>query len=197
MKIGTHNSATGGKLIWWQRPFAWFLNLTSRCQKKSIAQQLRDGVRLFNLQVTRYNGNWHFSHGLCIYKEKLIETLAVMRATASKKDPIYFQLYLDKNFFCRQEREKFIKLVEDIKNYYCASHFVMLQAWIEGSGEYPHKSRKRIDISEHYWTRDWGKKFGKSIIDKIPLPLRHAKLFNKEYKANCCSNYLMLDFYEI
>ena len=115
MIYGTHNSATGGKLIWWQRPFAWLLNTTSRCQNKSIEQQLRDGVKLFNLQITYYKGEWHFSHGLSIYEEKFIEALAKMRAVATKREPIYFQLYLDKNFFCGQNKEKFKKLVEDIK----------------------------------------------------------------------------------
>lgn len=197
MITGTHNSATGGKLVWWQRPFAWLLNLTGRCQKRSIEQQLDDGVKLFNLQVTYYNGEWHFSHGLSIYKEKLIETLAKIRAAASKREPVYFQLYLDRNFFCGQDKERFRKLVEDIKNYYCAPHFVMLSAWIENSSEYPYKSRKKIDMREHYWTLSWGKTFGKSFLDMLPLPLRHARLFNREYKKNCTSDYLMLDFYEI
>lgn len=197
MITGTHNSATGGKLVWWQRPFAWLLNLTGRCQKRSIEQQLDDGVKLFNLQVTYYNGEWHFSHGLSIYKEKLIETLAKIRAVASKREPVYFQLYLDRNFFCGQDKERFRKLVEDIKNYYCAPHFVMLSAWIENSSEYPYKSRKKIDMREHYWTLSWGKTFGKSFLDMLPLPLRHARLFNREYKKNCTSDYLMLDFYEI
>lgn len=197
MITGTHNSATGGKLVWWQRPFAWLLNLTGRCQKRSIEQQLDDGVKLFNLQVTYYNGEWHFSHGLSIYKEKLIETLAKIRAVASKREPVYFQLYLDRNFFCGQDKERFRKLVEDIRNYYCAPHFVMLSAWIENSSEYPYKSRKKIDMREHYWTLSWGKTFGKSFLDMLPLPLRHARLFNREYKKNCTSDYLMLDFYEI
>ena len=197
MIYGTHNSATGGKLIWWQRPFAWLLNTTSRCQNKSIEQQLRDGVKLFNLQITYYRGEWHFSHGLSIYEEKFIEALAKMRAVATKREPIYFQLYLDKNFFCGQEKEKFKKLVEDIKNYYCAPHFVMLTAWIEGCDEYPYKSRKKIDLREHYWTLTWGKTLGQNLLDMLPFPLRHAKKYNKKYKENCTSNYLMLDFYEI
>lgn len=194
---GTHNSGTGGRLIWWQRPFTFILNPTSRCQEKSIAEQIKDGVKLFNLQVTHHNGRWHFSHGLCIYEERLFEALGIMRAAARKKAPIYFQLYLDKNFFLGQKKELFLKLVEDIKKYYCAPHFVMLSAWIEGSNEYPHKARTSIDKREHYWTKTWGKLFGKSLIDRLPLPLRHAKLYNEAYRKNCNSKYLMLDFYNI
>ena len=49
MIYGTHNSATGGKLVWWLRPFAWVINPTSKCQDNSIDEQLQDGVKLFNL----------------------------------------------------------------------------------------------------------------------------------------------------
>ncbi|MBQ8270436.1 MAG: hypothetical protein IJZ22_04415 [Bacteroidaceae bacterium] len=192
---GTHNSGTGGRLVWWQRPFAFILNCTSRCQERSIAEQVQDNVKLFNLQVTYYKGEWHFSHGLCIYEERLFEALGIMRAAADKKAPIYFQLCLDKNFICGQKRELFLKLVKDIKDYYCAPHFVMLSAWIEGSDIYPHKSKKVIDKREHYWTKAWGKSFGKSFIDRLPLPLRHAKLYNAKYRKECESKYLMLDFY--
>jgi hypothetical protein len=38
--------------------------------------------------------------------------------------------------------------------------------------------------------------YGKSWIDKLPLPKRHAKKYNKKYKERCVKNYLMLDFYE-
>lgn len=31
MILGTHNSATGGKLLWWLKPLAWLINPTSKC----------------------------------------------------------------------------------------------------------------------------------------------------------------------
>ncbi len=197
MILGTHNSGTSSKLVWWLRPFSTLLNLTSRCQRKSIEEQLNDGVRVFNLQVTFYNNEWHMSHGLCIYEDKLIEQLALMRAKATKRKPVYFQLYLDKNFFCGQDKERFRKLVKDIRNYYCAQHFIMLSAWIEGSNEFPYKSRKRIDLCENYWSLTWAKNFAKNLLDRLPLPKRHARRFNKSYKEECKSGYLMLDFYDI
>lgn len=197
MITGTHNSGTGGKLVWWQRPFAPLLHMTSRCQNRSIARQLADGVKLFNLQVTFYKGDWHFSHGLCIYEETLTEALATMKACAEKNGPIYFQLYLDNNFFCGQEKDKFLKLVNDIKEYLCSSQFIMLSAWVEGSSEYPHKSKEKIDKREHYWTTTWGKIYGKGLIDRLPLPLRHAKKYNEQYRRECDGQYLMLDFYNI
>jgi hypothetical protein len=47
--LGTHNSGTSSKLVWWQRPLGWLLHLTSRCQTLSIEEQLKNNVRLFNL----------------------------------------------------------------------------------------------------------------------------------------------------
>lgn len=195
MKLGTHNSATGGQLLWWLRPLAWVINPTSKCQDRTIQEQLADGVKVFNLQVAYVNGKWRFSHGLAIYKEDVFETLAVMKATATKEEPIYFQLYLDKCVWRKQDIEEFEYLVEIIKNEYCDENFVMLSAWVEGTKYYPYSSGKKISLEEHYWTLAWGKMYGKTWIDKIPLPKRHAKKFNSKYKSECQKEYLMLDYY--
>lgn len=195
MTLGTHNSATGGQLLWWLRPLAWVINPTSKCQDRTIADQLADGVKVFNLQVAHVGGKWRFSHGLALYKEDVFETLAMMKACATKEEPIYFQLYLDKCFWCKQDIEEFEYLIEIIKNEYCDVNFVMLYAWVEGTKYYPHTSDKKISLEEHYWTLAWGKMYGKSWVDKLPLPKRHAKKFNKKYKSECKMEYLMLDYY--
>ena len=193
MNIGTHNSATGGKLVWWLRPFAWLLHPTSRCQDRTIEQQLKDGVRLFNLQVTMYRGEWHISHGLCIYEEKLFDVLDRMK----KYKGIVFQLYLDNNFFVGQNEEAFIELVDDVKRKYCSDDFIMHMAWIEGTDKYPHKTKRKLSIEEHYWTRAWAANHASSWLDHLPLPRYHAKRCNRVYKKSCKADYLMLDFYEL
>ena len=170
MILGTHNSATGGRLLWWLRPLAWLINLTSKCQNKTISEQLEDGVKVFNLQVTRYKGEWVFSHGLAIYKEKLFDALELM-----KNKPVYFQLYLDDNFITGQPCEQFRELVKEIKVKYKDQ---FLYAWIEGSKEYFY-SDNHINYEEHYWTLGWVKKNSKSILDWLPLPKYHAKKYNK------------------
>ena len=197
MTYGTHNSATGGQLVWWLRPLAWLVNATSKCQTKSIAEQLEDGVRLFNLQVTKYNGEWVFSHGTAIYKEELFSTLALMLHYATQEKPIYFQLVLDNNWFTGQPEEEFRELVELIVDDLKAANLKMLYAWIEGSGEYPYKSGIQLSYNENYWTFDWAKNYAKNLLDWLPLPKRHAKKHNREYKANCKSEFLMLDYYEL
>lgn len=195
MILGTHNSATSSRLVWWQRPFSLLLHLTSRCQNRSIGEQLEDGVRLFNLQVCKYKGEWHISHGLCIYEAKLWRVLDAMKLySEAYGEKIIFQLYLDNNFFVGQDEEKFLELVGEVKKNYCSPYFVLHTAWVEGTNKYPHKTEQKLSIEEHYWTTSWAK--DRTMLDKLPLPKRHAKRYNKIYRQGCKADYLMLDFYE-
>ena len=191
MILGTHNSATSGKLVWWQRPFSLLLHLTSRCQDRTIKQQLEDGVRLFNLQVCWYKGAWRISHGLCIYEDKLMDVLDELKAY----NGIVVQLYLDKNFFVKRSERAFVRLVGEVKKKYCSPEFILQKAWIEGTEKYPHMTTYKLSIEEHYWSKGWASVFASSWLDRLPLPKRHAKKHNKAYKIVCKSNYLMLDFY--
>ena len=196
--LGTHNSGTSSKLVWWQRPFAWIMHLTSRCQTLSIEEQLKRNVRLFNLQITRYKKEWVFSHGMCIYTEKLYDALNNMVKYATEESPVYFQLYLDKNFLVGQNKTEFRKLVDDLVDELKGTNVHMRYAYIEKSHEYPYNDLSiKIDTSEHYWTMGWAKDNAKSWIDYLPLPKRHAKKYNKKYKEENKRDYLMLDFIEI
>lgn len=200
MIFGTHNSATGGQLLWWLRPLAWVINPTSKCQDRTIAQQLVDGVKVFNLQVAHIGGKWRFTHGLAIYKEDVLLTIRQLRAWATKHKPIYFQLYLDKCFWCKQDEIAFIELVSTIRAELLEDGiFMMFDPWIEGTDEHFRMGNvlDKVSLEEHYWTLSWGKMYGKSWVDKLPLPKRHAKKFNAKYKSECKSKYLMLDFYEL
>lgn len=197
MILGTHNSATGGSLVWWQKPLAWLINPTSKCQDRSIADQLADGVKVFNLQVAYIGGKWRFSHGLAVYKEDVWETLKLMKLCASVKEPIYIQLYLDKCAWAKQDIEEFEFLIANIKNELCNTYFIMLSAWVEGSEYYPHKSNSSISLEEHYWTLGWARNNRKPITNFLPLPKRHARNYNAKYKENNKAKYLMLDYYEL
>ena len=196
--LGTHNSGTSSKLVWWQRPFGYLLNLTSRCQTLSIEDQLKNNVRLFNLQVTFYKNECVFSHGLCIYTGKVLDAIKKMKQYATKESPVYFQLFLDKNFLLGQNKEAFKKLVCDLLDDLRDTNVYMLYAYIEGSNEYPHRNGNiKINTSEHYWTTSWANANAKSWIDKLPLPKRHAKIYNDKYMEENKADYLMLDFIEI
>lgn len=195
--LGTHNSGTFSKLVWWQRPFGFLLNLFSRCQTLSIKEQLEKNVRLFNLQVAFYKGEWVFSHGLCIYKEKLFDALEVMREYSEKNNcDIYYQLYLDKNFLIGQNVLEFKKLVNQLLIKYTSVK--MRKAYVENKKTYVYNNTKdNINISEHYWSMGWAKNNAKSWIDYLPLLKRHAKKYNKKYIEENKADYLMLDYIEI
>jgi hypothetical protein len=194
--LGTHNSGTFSKLVWWQRPFGFLLNLFSRCQTLSIKEQLEKNVRVFNLQVAFYKGEWVFSHGLCIYKEKLFDALEVMREYSEKHNcDIYYQLYLDKNFLIGQNETEFEILVNLLKSYSEKNRVLMLTNLVEGKGKF--ECIRRIDLEEHYWTLGWAKLNKKNIFNFLPLLKRHAKKYNKKYIKECNHEYLMLDYIEI
>lgn len=196
MILGTHNSGTGEKLIWWQRPLGPLFNLIARCQSKTIEEQLINGVKLFNLQVTYYKGTWKFSHGCCIYDSNLLDAIKCMKKHSSNNKPIYYQLYLDKNFFTGQNVQKFEELVKVLIEYSKKTHVKLLCAWVEGTDYYPYKSNIKLDVVEHYWTMSWQKLFANNWLDKLPLPKYHAKKYNKIYRYSNTHEYLMLDFYE-
>ena len=121
--FGTHNSGTSSKLVWWQYLFAPIMHLTSRCQSRSISEQISDGIVLFNFQICYYRGDWHFSHGLCIYEDKLFDALRLINEELSRDidKKIYIQISLDKNFLVGQDKIEFdnlvSKLLDEYKNY--------------------------------------------------------------------------------
>jgi hypothetical protein len=197
MILGTHNSASGSELVKWLKPFAWFIKPTSNCQSKTIIEQLNDGVRVFNLQIAYVNGKWRFTHGFAVYDEYFFNVLTILKEYATTDNPIYIQIYLDRCFWADNSIDKFRELISNIVAEYNDNTTILLCAWIEGTNEYPYKSNIQIPMEEKYWTFEWGKKFGNSIIDRIPLPKRHSKKYNDTYKKSCNSEYLMLDFYEL
>ena len=196
--LGTHNSGTSYKLVWWQRLFTLPFQLVSQCQTRTIEQQLEDGIKWFNLQITYYNDEFVFSHGICIYDYKVNDVLMEMLKYSSKECPIYFTLSLDKNFLLGQNEDKYKEYVEFVKSF-CKNHptIKLLYAVIEGKNEFIYRSKNSINCGEHYCTLNWSKLHAKSWIDKLPLPKRHAKIYNKQYIEENKFDYLMLDFYEI
>lgn len=196
--LGTHNSGTSYKLVWWQRLFTWPLQLVSQCQSRTIEQQLEDGIKLFNFQITNYNDEWVFSHGLCIYNKKVNDILTELLKYATNDCPIYFTMSLDKNFLLGQKTEEYKEYIEVVKTF-CNNNknVILLYSIIEGTNEVIYRNDNCINTSEHYWTLTWSKSNSKTWLDKLPLPKRHAKIYNKQYIEENKADYLMLDFYEI
>jgi hypothetical protein len=82
-----------------------------------------------------------------------------------------------------------------LKENYCDDTFVILSSKVEGTQYRPYSSGVGINMEEHYWSKSWGKFYGESWMDRLPLPKRHVKKWNAKYKSECKREYLMLDFY--
>lgn len=200
MYLGTHNSGTGEALVWWQRPFGWFINAVSKCQSRTVLEQLNDGIRLFDFQIALYQGDFVFSHGLAIYNTKLEDALTILGEYSSRTgNTLYLALSLDRNFLLDSNIPRFIELTELVKSFCNRYNIVLIRSVIEKTGEYLYKAPENSlpSISEKYWTILWAKNFRKSWLDYIPLPKRHAKKYNKHYIDSCSCEYLMLDFYDL
>lgn len=197
--LGTHNSGTSGELVWWQKPLKYFLNKTSKCQNLSIREQLDINVKLFNLQVTNYNNKWVFSHGFCIYKETLDDALDLMAKYATKEQPIYYQLVLDKNFLRKQPKQSFKLYVIKLIEKYLHKNIILLNAKIEGEEGYIYESHKTINISEKYWTFNAALRDMKGLTDiftLFPNPYKYSIKHNYNFINDNKADYLMLDFIE-
>lgn len=194
MIYGTHNSATYANVIWWQYPFKWLSNLTSKCQKLTINEQLEKNVKLFNFQVAYYKKEWYISHGLFIYNVKLLDILKVLKNKANEDNKLYFQLYLDKNFILGQNIEEFKILNALIQSKYINDNFRMCTCLIEGSYESLYGEALPFKHTERYWTKSWAKENANDFLDKLPLPKRWARKYNKSIIDSVKTDCLMLDF---
>lgn len=112
-KIGAHNTMTYLEPTkWWGKLVKWFY----RCQKLSLIEQLKGGLRVFDLR-TRQNkeGNWIFAHGLVEFKGlNLFEALLILN-TYKCKVRLIWEVNRDTN---AQEIKAFWELCEYIRKKY-------------------------------------------------------------------------------
>lgn len=94
--LGSHNSLTSYPCLWYLRPF----NVFSKCQSKTIEEQLDAGVRFFDIRIKmKPDGSYCFAHGLAKYKcNSLMHILDVLEGYANLKDTeVYFRVMLEYN----------------------------------------------------------------------------------------------------
>ena len=196
MKLGTHNSGTYSNIVWWQKPFKWLSNLTSKCQNLTIQEQLKNNVRIFNFQVVYYKNNWYISHGLFIYNITLLDILKEIK-DYNTDDDIYIQLILDNNFIIKNNVEQFKVLIALITSKYTSERIKLQYAKIEINDSYLYGGDTKIDLIEYYWSLGWSKLYANTILDKLPLPRRWASKYNNRIIPSPNTDYLMLDFIEL
>ncbi len=76
MKLASHNSLTYLPVKkWWMKIFRF----VAKCQRKSIYQQYKLGIRMFDIRVAfDYHGDPYICHGLIDYKGSINEILKYM-----------------------------------------------------------------------------------------------------------------------
>lgn len=182
---GTHNSLTGSKLVWWQRPFGWLINAMCRCQDKTIAEQYLHGCRWFNLQVNLYKGRWIGSHGLAWYDVDLLPVLDWLNQKAkSERNTIYIQLYLDRNFFAKNNEQAFRDLVNAFAFNF--PHLTLQRVWLEKSNVV--LLDKPIKGEEVYWSATWASQH--KWYHYLPFP----RLWHSKIKPTGKCLFTMVDF---
>lgn len=121
LKIGTHNSATGEKGVWWCKLFTPF----ARTQSKRICEQWLYGCTMFDIRVKKLNGVWHCAHGLW-YSRRLANDILYELNTIAKTSikPIYVSVTYEGGLSGNEDFAEFCKYIEraftDVKFTYFA-----------------------------------------------------------------------------
>jgi hypothetical protein len=111
MKLSSHNSLSGYKLLSW-----WFaLGIPfSRCQSKDLVKQYLCGVRYFDLRFAYYKGRWYGAHGLMLYNITIEAAMATLQSLSSKEDPIYFRVVCEDTFYKSGTAEDLASYLSDL-----------------------------------------------------------------------------------
>jgi hypothetical protein len=118
VRIATHNSGTGEKSKnFIHRLFEPF----AKTQTKTIGEQIKSGVRYFDLRIDR---NYIICHGLWKSNKNLFEVLSELEYYAIKKDTIiYYTLTVERNF---KDIDTFINYLKDIRFHYSSIECVYI-----------------------------------------------------------------------
>lgn len=194
---GSHNSATGHRLLGWQKYFSWIINLVCRCQKKTLEQQIKEGVRVFDIQVNKKNGKWLGSHGIAWYDIEPLEEL--QKLAAAYGITVFVLLGLDNHFMHNCNKSDFVNLIKEVNggkypNIRC------MQAYTEKPYFIMHTSQFMSQCISYYWTTTWAKAARKhwyQLWYYLPIPILWKKIYGKKWDAIAASYrklYYITDF---
>ena len=183
--LGSHNSLTYLPCRkWWM----YVINLTAKCQSKTLSEQFHDGVRYFDIRLKwdSRKESWVIAHGLIEYKgniRRVLETLNYLAEFYNEKLYVRFLLEYNKrpNDFVRYARGEYSNI----------KYHLIETKWDEKVIE--RYSNNIILI--HYYSSVLGwKRF-------FLIPYLYAKLHNKENRKTFKvsledkdNKVLMLDF---
>ena len=115
-KIATHNSATGEAPV---DIFHYIVVPFTRNQSKTISQQIDAGVRMFDLRVKKYNGQYHSGHGLFTTKRSFED---ITRQINNVSGRVYATITYEGRLCSKQEINEFYDYVRYIT--ICYNHII-------------------------------------------------------------------------
>lgn len=90
------------------------------CQYKTIEQQIKDGMKVFDLRVRQRNGKWIFAHGFYEVKGDVHETLNYLEQSAKQSGYNYYvRLILETSKEDAEQEAKFAELCEELQSKKC------------------------------------------------------------------------------
>lgn len=110
LKIGTHDSVTSEKPLWW----CWPLTLFARTQSKTIKEQYEAGCRLFDLRTKKILGKWRGAHGWWFTKKSLDDILKELNNYAKLDALCVYLTYEGKT----KNTKEFLEKVKEWKKEY-------------------------------------------------------------------------------
>lgn len=193
--LGSHNSCTSYKLVGWQRWFAPLINLFSRCQTKTLEQQFKEGIRLFDVQVNLKDGRWLASHGIAWYDVEPLKVLNELSLRYNEK--IYVFLGFDRHFFHPYKIDKFHTMRSEVE--VSCPNLELKRIYLEAPYKFVYNDIAFAkELKEVYWTTSWASKktSGKwwKFFYYLPLPILWKKLFHKEWDSQGEGMNYMTDF---
>lgn len=109
--LGSHNTLTAYPCPWYLRP----LNVFSKCQSKTLKEQVMAGARFFDLRIkVKPSGGYFVAHGLVKYEcDGLLCAVSslLMYADETGSD-VYYRIMLEYN----REPNQYEKILTEFKN---------------------------------------------------------------------------------
>lgn len=191
LKIATHDSGTGERgLTIFHDMFSFF----SKCQDKTIVEQWNNGVRYFDLRVSK---SLHLAHGLWESKITLEEVLNGLNELAKddSKNPTYIMITIERNYNDEIIYE-LVSYLRSLKKKYSNLIFISINRkrpkW-ETIVFY-----KQVKCVSDYlsvpWITEWKKINLKNWKRYIPIPRILHKNHVRKYPFNG-EYFVMVDFY--
>lgn len=185
MIYGTHNSLTSYKVKnWWYK----LINFTSKCQNKTIKEQLDAGCRYFDIRLRYYKGKLYAAHGLMIYDITFEDFLREI-TTYDTEDAIYYRvLYEDAIGFNNAiDYEQFQFLVLTYAKQWPKSNIVLTEI-MSKVDQSKRVAFKEVDTTHAYYYKGISKLLG------IPYPALTADITKEYIKYFDQSKITIIDF---